>query len=82
MGALRRGAAADLVVMDYPQMTPLTSENAAWHFVFGMSAASVESVMIDGRFVLRERRFAFDVADVYERIREASEKLWDGLQKL
>ncbi|MEW6210479.1 MAG: putative aminohydrolase SsnA [Acidobacteriota bacterium] len=82
MGALCRGAAADLVVMNYPQMTPLTSENAAWHFVFGMSAASIESVMVAGRFVLRERRFPFDTADVYERIREASEKLWDRLRTL
>lgn len=82
MGALRRGAAADLVVIDYPQPTPLTSENLAWHFVFGMNSASVESVMVAGRFVIREKRFAFDIAGVYERIREASERLWDRLRKL
>ncbi len=82
IGALRRGAAADLIVMDYPQPTPMTAENAAWHFVFGMNSASVESVMIAGRFVLHERRFPFDTADVYERIREASHRLWDRLRKL
>jgi putative selenium metabolism protein SsnA len=81
MGALRRGAAADLIIMDYPQMTPLTDENAAWHFLFGMSAASIESVMIAGRFVLRERRFPFDTTEVYERIRKASERVWDRLRK-
>ncbi len=82
MGALQWGAAADLVVIDYPQPTPLTSENAAWHFVFGMNSAWVESVMVAGRFVIRERRFPFDIADVYERIREASQRLWERLRKL
>src|SRR5581483_8558621 len=41
MGTFNEGAAADLVVMDYHQPTPLTAENFAWHFMFGMNSAMV-----------------------------------------
>jgi putative selenium metabolism protein SsnA len=81
-GRLTAGAAADLVVFDYSSPTPLSSENLAWHFLFGMDSASVESVMVAGRFVIRNRRFTIDLGDIYDRIRRASEKLWSEMRKL
>jgi putative selenium metabolism protein SsnA len=76
LGPLRPGASADLIILDYETPTPLTSANLAAHFIFGMNSAQVESVMVAGRFRLRGRRFAFDLADSYESIRRASERLW------
>jgi putative selenium metabolism protein SsnA len=78
VGSLTAGAAADLVVLDYQSPTPLTADNLAWHLVFGMNAASVESVMVNGRFVIRDRRHPLD--DVYADSRKASEKLWAKLR--
>lgn len=78
--SLRAGSVADLIVLDYQSPTPLTTENLAWHLVFGMGSASVESVMVGGRFVIRDRQFAVDDRNFYERARAASEKLWARLQ--
>jgi putative selenium metabolism protein SsnA len=78
VGSLSPGAAADLVVLHYQSPTPVTAENLAWHFVFGMNSASVESVMVNGRFVIRDRRHQLD--DVYVEARKASEKLWAKLR--
>jgi cytosine/adenosine deaminase-related metal-dependent hydrolase len=77
-GALAPGSAADLIVLDYQSPTPLISENLPWHFAFGISSAAVESVMVDGKFVIRDRRHALD--DFYPELRKASEKLWAKLR--
>ena len=82
MGTFNEGAAADLVVMDYHQPTPLTSDNLAWHVIFGMSSAAIESVMVAGRFVIRDRRAAYPEAALYERARRAAAKLWRKLQRM
>jgi len=78
-GSLDAGCTADLLVLDYEAPTPVTSENLAWHLVFGMSSASVESVMVNGRFVMRDRRSALDDG-LYGEARKASEKLWMKLR--
>ena len=80
IGSLAPGSAADLIVLDYQSPTPLTSENLAWHFAFGINSAAVESVMVSGRFVIRDRLHALD--DVYAEARRASEKLWAKMRTL
>jgi putative selenium metabolism protein SsnA len=79
LGALDEGAAADLIVLDYDSPTPVLAENLAWHFAFGLSSASVESVMVGGRFIIKDGESRLDEAALYERARKASEKLWDKL---
>jgi putative selenium metabolism protein SsnA len=82
MGALDAGAAADLVILDYHAPTPLTAQNFAWHLAFGLSSAAVESVMVAGRFVIRDREAAYDEAALYQQARRATEKLWDKLRTI
>jgi putative selenium metabolism protein SsnA len=79
IGGLNRGAAADLIVLDYDSPTPITSENLAWHLAFGLTSASVESVMVRGRFVIKDRRPLLDAEAIYDKARAASEKLWRRL---
>lgn len=78
LGSLAAGTAADLIVLDYQSPTPVNADNLAWHLAFGMNSASVESVMVNGRFVIRDRRHSLD--DVYAESRKASEKLWAKLR--
>ena len=80
LGSLSVGSMADLTLLDYRAPTPLTIENLAWHLVFGMNSASVESVMVNGRFVIRDRQSALDDQDFYEQARAATEKLWAKLR--
>jgi cytosine/adenosine deaminase-related metal-dependent hydrolase len=56
MGVLREGAVADLVVLDYRPVTPLTAETLSSHVSLSLSSRSVESVMIDGVWRLWARR--------------------------
>lgn len=82
LGTLNAGTAADLIVLDYQSPTPLTAENLAWHLIFGLNSAMVESVMVNGRFIIKERRSAFDAPHLYEQARQASEKLWAKMREI
>jgi len=74
---LKQGSAADLIVLDYASPTPLTPANFAWHLVFGLTAASVESVMVNGKFIIRGRAFeTLDVGEIYRKARLAAQRLW------
>jgi putative selenium metabolism protein SsnA len=55
LGVLEAGAAADLVLTDYRPATPLTADTLASHFLFAMGSEFVQSVMIAGRWCLRDR---------------------------
>jgi len=76
LGSLDVGSIADLTVLDYGSPTPLTAENLAWHFAFGLTSGSVESVMVNGRFVIRDRCFPFDAEELYRQARAVCEKVW------
>ena len=81
-GRLEAGYTADLVVADYLSPTPLSVENLAGHMVFGMGQGIVESVMIDGRFVMEERRFPQDASAVYRDAREQAARLWERMNSI
>jgi cytosine/adenosine deaminase-related metal-dependent hydrolase len=81
-GTIEPGAAADLVVLDYRVPTPLVAENAAGHLAFGMSSADVETVIVGGRIIMEERRFAWDTVPVYAQARDAARKLWANMDAL
>lgn len=77
MGALVTGAAADLIILDYPSPTPLHDDNLAGHIVFGMKAEHVAEVMIAGNFVVRNKELVgLNVESVYQKSRELAERLW------
>jgi putative selenium metabolism protein SsnA len=82
LGTLEADAAADLIVLNYHSPTPITAENLAWHLIFGLNSAMVESVMVNGQFIIKDRRPAFDAAHLYEQARQASAKLWGKLREL
>ncbi len=56
LAAIQPGAPADLVVLDYRASTPLTEHNLAGHWVFGLAAAHVRDVFVDGELVVADRR--------------------------
>ena len=56
LGRIEPGAPADLVVLDYDPPTPLTAENLAGHWMFGLSGRDVRDVVVAGSVVVRDRR--------------------------
>jgi putative selenium metabolism protein SsnA len=77
VGELSVGAAADLVLLDYLPPTPLTNGNFPWHLIFGMDGHHVNSTMVGGRWLMRNRLLlTVDEARIHARARELSQALW------
>ena len=82
-GILQKGAPADLVVVEYVPPTPITSENLPSHILFGFRSSMVESVMVNGRWVLQKRRFpALNETEILCRAQESARKLWSAMHAL
>jgi putative selenium metabolism protein SsnA len=80
VGELSVGAAADLVLLDYLPPTPLNSSNFPWHLIFGMDAHHVNSTMVAGRWLMRNRQLlTLDEERIHARTRELSQALWKQL---
>lgn len=83
LGRIQPGAPADLVVLAYDPPTPVTAENLAGHWAFGLDARHVRDVVVDGEVVVRERRLErADEAEVRARCRDAAEALWRRMDAL
>jgi putative selenium metabolism protein SsnA len=82
-GMLDVGAPADLVVLEYPSPTPLHDDNLAGHLLFGIDRSHVQSVMVEGRWVVRDRQLVtVDAKAVLARAREAAPRLWRRMESL
>lgn len=81
LGALAPGAPADLVHWDYAPPTPLDSDNLAEHLLSGLSSRDVRSVLVAGRFVVRDRRPEFDLERIAAKGREEAERLWRRMEE-
>jgi putative selenium metabolism protein SsnA len=75
-GVIQPGCRADLTILDYDSPTPLTAENVAGHIAFGMGSRDVNSVVVNGKFIYRNREFPFDIDSLYATARNAATKLW------
>jgi putative selenium metabolism protein SsnA len=81
-GKLDAGGPADLVLLDYRPPTPLHSGNLAGHLLFGLDRSHVRSVMVGGRWVVREGNLpGLDVAALFARAREAAGELWRRMEE-
>lgn len=76
-GKLDAGAPADLVVLDYRPPTPLTTANVGGHLLFGIDRGDVRSVLVAGRWVVRDRDLVqVDGRVVAAEARTAAAALW------
>ncbi len=77
LGRIEEGARADLVLYDYFPPTPLTPDNIFGHVLFGIAHAPVNSLMVNGRFVIRNREFVnVDECAVAEKASACARDLW------
>lgn len=81
--ALKAGSAADLVVLDYQPPTPFTKGNLASHVLFGMHSSMVESVMVGGKWVMKDREvLGVDVTKIHRKASEVAQRLWRRMEKM
>ena len=76
-GKIEPGYKADLVILSYDPPTPLKSENAATHFVWGMCSGDVESTIVNGKLIYENRQFTMlDEKRIFAEARRAAERVW------
>ncbi|MBN1659916.1 MAG: putative aminohydrolase SsnA [Anaerolineae bacterium] len=76
-GTLAQGAPADIIVVDYDPPTPLNAGNFPWHMIFGIDGTSVDTTIVGGQVLMRERRLlTLDEEAIMARAREFASKLW------
>ena len=81
-GTLEKGAAADLVVMNYREPTPIKKNNLLGHCLFGLQSCAVESVMMGGMWVMKNRKvLGIDEDGIFARSRHLAEKLWRRMER-
>ncbi len=83
-GRLEPGAPADLTFFDYDPPTPLTAQNLAGHILFGgMGPQTVESVMVAGRFLMKNHEIlTMDEASVLHDTRTEAARLWEAMRRI
>ncbi len=83
VGRIEPGAPADLILVDYFPPTPLTGEDFWGHFLYGIADAPVNTSIINGRIVMRERELpGTDEAEIAAAARSSAERVWKRFQQL
>lgn len=78
IGIIVPGAIADLIFVDYHPYTPLTSGNLPWHIVFGFNESMVTSTMVNGKFLMKDRKIlSLDTERVYFEAKKCAPHVWD-----
>ncbi len=81
-GRVEEGFKADLAILDYDPPTPLVAENLAGHLIFGIGSASVDTVIVNGKIVMENRRFPWDTGSVSTEARRQAARLWKEMDRL
>lgn len=55
LGVLKEGAAADVIVIDYDPLTPLTKDNINGHLLFGVNGAMTQTTICNGKVLMKDR---------------------------
>ncbi|NWF65491.1 MAG: putative aminohydrolase SsnA [Chloroflexi bacterium] len=77
IGQIIPDAVADLIFVDYHPYTPLTDGNLPWHIIFGFQQSMVTSVMVAGKFLMKDRELlTLDEEEITARAREIAPRIW------
>lgn len=80
-GVLKEGNFADIIIIDYDPITPLTKDNVYGHLVFGIAEANVSTTISNGKILWHDYHFE-DFIDQYQinkHSRALAQKLWERL---
>ena len=83
VGQLEAGSVADFVLVDYASPTPLDSANAFGHMFFGMSADLVDTVVVNGKVVVRDHKvLAVDRPTLERESQKVAKAVWEAFDRL
>lgn len=77
MGVIAKGAAGDVITVDYTPWTPMTSANMFSHIHFGMGADGICDVIANGKVLMHDKKLeGIDTERIAAKARELAAKLW------
>lgn len=77
LGVLKKGASADVIVMDYKPFTPFDNNNIDGHMIFGMCGRQCLTTVANGRLLMKDREFVdIDEEKINAEILGVSKDLW------
>jgi len=77
LGILQVGAPADIIVVNYYPPTPITSENAYFHILFGISGDMVDTTIVGGNILMEDREIStLDYERITKRVKEQAKDFW------
>lgn len=77
VGALAKGAFADLILVDYHPFTPITPQNLPWHIVFGFHESMVTTTIVAGKILMQDRvLLTLNEEEIAARARELAPQVW------
>lgn len=80
VGMLEAGALADIILVNYQAITELNADNVNGHIMFGMQGAMTDSVMINGKMIMRHRKMLHvDEEEILRKSRESARELWSRI---
>jgi cytosine/adenosine deaminase-related metal-dependent hydrolase len=83
LGLLEPGCAADLIVLDYPTPTAVTPQNLLGHLIFGLSSQFVTDVMVNGKWVVKNRHVVgVDEEKIRAEAQRVAKKVWRKFVRL
>ncbi|GAA0221215.1 putative aminohydrolase SsnA [Metaclostridioides mangenotii] len=78
LGILRKGAYADVIVVDYNPHTPLNENTIAGHTLFGLSGKCVDTTIVNGKVLMKDRVIvSADEDKILAKSRELSQNIWN-----
>ncbi len=77
VGKLKKGALADMILVDYFPPTPLTADNFWGHFLFGIADAVVDTTIINGKIVMQNKQIiGIDETQIAHDASVAAKRVW------
>ena len=77
VGKIEEGYNADLIIVDYRPFTELNKDNLAWHIIFGFRDGMVNTTIVNGKVIMRNRKFALlDEEEIIKEAKKVSTFVW------
>ncbi|MDO9546716.1 MAG: amidohydrolase family protein, partial [Pelolinea sp.] len=78
VGKIAEGCIADLILVDYQPITDLNKDNLPWHIVFGFRDGMVNTTIVAGKIIMRDRKILnLDEKVVLSEAKKVSTDVWN-----
>lgn len=82
VGQLQQGWMADVILIDYFPPTEMNEDNFRGHLVFGLSQATVDTTIVGGEVLMRNKELCLlDEEKIARRSQKLARSLWDRFQQ-